>query len=238
MAKFSYRKLAVASATAAFATSVPVFIFLLNYYILISSSSYISLLESRTATPQLAESAISSSQAAAVSSEVVSYVRGSSEKFASASYFTPEEVSHLADVRKLMRQVNIAFYAAAAVAAFSAFALFVLSGNLLAFFFAAKRAVLSSGIVTIAISAFLVAAASTQFGSLFTNFHLIFFPAGNWEFPANYLLVNLFTADFFAAFARDMVIGMLINGIALVIAALAFGYLREAVVNSRKLKVK
>ena len=36
-----------------------------------------------------------------------------------------------------------------------------------------------------------------RFGSLFEKFHLIFFPQGNWMFPADSLLIQIFTEQFF-----------------------------------------
>ncbi len=224
MAKFSPRSLAGASATSAFVAAVTLLFFLLNYSLLLSSSSYLSSLESRTATPQLAEPALSPSQAAAVSSDVVSYVRGSSQLLSSSAYFTAREVSHLADVRKTMRLFTLALYLSAAAAVISALLLFVLSPNLPAFFFSARRAVFAAGMATIAASLLLILAASGSFDFLFMNFHAVFFRNGNWQFPSNYLLVNLFTSGFFSGFAKDIVVGAIINGIALVIAALLSGY--------------
>jgi len=234
---FNYRKLAVGFAASAFVVSVVLIILLLNLSFLLSSSGYLASMESKTATPQLAEPAMDASRTKAVSDDVISYVRGDSQQLSFASSFTQAEVSHLADVRRVIRLSFSTLGLLAGIAAVSAFLLFLLSKGPLDFFFRIKRAVLIAGIAVLTVSVLFIAA-SSRFDFLFTKFHQVFFQAGNWQFPSNYLIVNLFTADFFSGFARDMFTGIIINGAALVIAALVAGYLYQYVARTRMLGAK
>jgi integral membrane protein (TIGR01906 family) len=221
------RQLAIITTTIIFSVSALLLVFFLNYLVLISSQSYIGSLEDRTATPFFANPALNYSEAQEVSSSVVSYVRGDSKEFSSASFFTAVEVSHLSDVRTVMTKISRLALPFAAAAAVSIFLVVFLSRN--NWFFALKKAVLISGIACVMVSIVLFLASFLDFSSLFVSFHHFFFPQGNWQFPENYLIINLFTEEFFSAFAKDIVIGALINGIALVLAALTIGYAREMV---------
>lgn len=60
-----------------------------------------------------------------------------------------------------------------------------------------------------------------DFSYLFTVFHRIFFPQGNWLFPQDAVLVSVYAADFFYLFAFRIILrGMLISVVFLVFAIL------------------
>lgn len=66
-----------------------------------------------------------------------------------------------------------------------------------------------------------------SFELFFRQFHKVFFPQGNWIFPDNYLLVNLFPKEFFyrisiSIYIRMMTVAVIGHGISLV--AYALGY--------------
>ena len=55
---------------------------------------------------------------------------------------------------------------------------------------------LFGGLLTIIIT-IVVAVSSVKFDYLFRQFHLVFFPQGNWMFPSDYSLIMLFPKSFF-----------------------------------------
>ena len=57
-----------------------------------------------------------------------------------------------------------------------------------------------------------------NFLELFENFHLIFFPQGNWAFPEGSLIITIFPFGFFYDFFFKLILNSLI--IALVLFAL------------------
>ena len=56
---------------------------------------------------------------------------------------------------------------------------------------------------------------SLNFDWFFTNFHYIFFPQGNWQFPADSLLITMFPADFFRSFVLKMFFHALVGSLIL-----------------------
>jgi hypothetical protein len=72
---------------------------------------------------------------------------------------------------------------------------------------------LYGGIVSSAVLLFTLLWALADFGSLFTFFHQIFFPMGNWQFAATGKLVNLFPFEFFYGLTKEIFIKSLIFSI-------------------------
>lgn len=64
-----------------------------------------------------------------------------------------------------------------------------------------KGAIISLILITI-----LVLFTSLNFHQSFTIFHEIFFPQGNWAFPANSLIITLFPQDFFISITTKILI--------------------------------
>lgn len=61
---------------------------------------------------------------------------------------------------------------------------------------------------------------SIDFDSLFTVFHLILFPQGNWQFPSNSIIINLFPQEFFITTAIVCIITSFIIGLSLIVSSL------------------
>lgn len=198
----------------------PLLVFLGTYAFLISNTGHISALASKTATPEFAEPQIPDSEALAVSSEVVNYVRGGPE-IAGKSYFREEELSHLSDVRKVVSKSFLLLKISAAAIILSLIGILALTRSSAA---ARPRLFMkllfAAGADTLAL-AILAFAAFLSFDYAFTAFHLIFFENSQWQFPYNYLLVNLFTTDFFARLGRDILLGSLFFGVFLIASAAA-----------------
>lgn len=194
------------------------FIFLLgSFELLLSNGSYVSSLAAGTATLYNAEPKISQQNAAVISAEVAGYVRGGPE-ITHRSLFHEEEVSHLADVRRAMSGAFLLFKIVVALAAACIFAIFVLARKLAVDWKGmVQKGFLTAGTESTFVSS-LAIVAYFSFDTAFTAFHLLLFNGTQWQFPANYLLVNLFSQDFFALFARNLIIMAFIEG-ALLLAA-------------------
>lgn len=213
--------------------AIPFLAVLANYAFLLSSNSYLYSLAATTATPENALPRIVPETAAAASKDVIAYVKGAESELQYASYFRPEELSHLADVRAVMSASFTLIYFLAAVIAALMVGLFVASRNVAAFVFALRRTLFLSGIATVAVVIVLFLA-SLSFEFSFVTFHKILFNSSQWQFPSGYLLVNLFTEAFFAKFSRDVVLATLIQGILLLAAAVLIGRFYNMNNNAKK----
>ena len=201
-------------------TCLPLCILLGTFEIMLHNDDYLNSLASKTATPQLAEPKIPDPEAQAVSAEVVSYVRGGSAlPMAHSSYFREEELLHLANVRKVMSGALVVFVILAAAVVISVAGIIALTKKLRVI----RKHLLQKlfflvGIET-AVLAIIAVLASLAFDKAFALFHLILFRNGQWQFPQNYLLVNLFSTSFFATFARDLIVALFVESIVILVAA-------------------
>ncbi|MBI2572647.1 DUF1461 domain-containing protein [Candidatus Woesearchaeota archaeon] len=127
--------------------------------------------------------------------------------------YTTVQQSHLEDVKRVMFRVDIAFYSCIMVITFILLILLQKkkegTKNILHLIRAAS---ISSSIFILSIILFL----SISFNYLFTIFHQIFFPQGNWQFDADSLLIQTFPIEFFSN------IGIHIFGTALILAVAPF----------------
>ncbi|MBI2669324.1 DUF1461 domain-containing protein [Candidatus Woesearchaeota archaeon] len=101
--------------------------------------------------------------------------------------YTVSEVSHLEDVARVMNIVDVVFVL-----------LFI---GLMGILYWKKRELpdllFYGGISTAIITLFILLMAIFGFDALFTAFHTLFFPQGNWIFPADSLLIQTFPSIFF-----------------------------------------
>lgn len=200
--------------------SVPVLIILADFAFLLSSNSYIHSLAAATATPENSVQQMTRETAAAVSADVIAYVKSDESELQYAFYFRPEELSHLTAVRNVVSASFALMYFLAVVIAASIAWLFVISRKTAAFILALRRALFWSG-MAVAGLVVLLFLASLSFDFAFAAFHKLLFRSGQWQFPENYVLVNLFTTDFFARMARDILLGSLFFGVSLIASAAA-----------------
>lgn len=104
--------------------------------------------------------------------------------------FTESEVSHLEDVKQVMSYANYFFYA------------FLLTLTVIITYYRKDKEYLfqllnQGGKVTVAVMLLLGVLSFFFFNVVFTVFHQIFFPQGNWQFAADSLLIQTFPLDFF-----------------------------------------
>ena len=118
------------------------------------------------------------------------------------SYFSEKEKSHLADVKLLLTVIFSIYYLAVILLVFS----------LIWFFTREKKwkrewakMLLWAGSLTTGIIIILLLGALLNFDFTFQLFHKIFFPQGNFAFPADSLLKTLFPDSFFTNFALKII---------------------------------
>jgi integral membrane protein (TIGR01906 family) len=133
-------------------------------------------------------------------------------------FFTKDEVSHLDDVFFIFRIVRISI----SVAAFFGWGILIASihahGSLSPAAYRRARSILLGVALFTILCLF-------SFSSFFVAFHRIFFPQGNWEFPDNSLLIQLFPLTFW----KVEVGGVLCGGIvfALLFHILGLSYISD-----------
>ena len=114
----------------------------------------------------------------------------------SVAFFTENEISHMIDVKDLISKILLLFYGSL-IALIALLALLVLFERKHIKRFRGTGIVFvisSSAVLFIFIILYIL---SMNFSSLFDNFHLIFFPQGNFMFDSNSLLITLFPFNFF-----------------------------------------
>lgn len=135
--------------------------------------------------------------------------------------FSQEERSHMFDVKKVLSFSRILLILAVSIIAAG-----VITGYMLlrvtAFFL---RPIFYASMITLILVFLVLLGILFDFSSIFLGFHEIFFPQGNFTFPAGSLLITLFPFDFFLAITTNIFVTILV--ISLVIFAASFFLLRK-----------
>ena len=124
-------------------------------------------------------------------------VRYADPAMSMVDFFSDNEISHMEDVRDLLKNIFILF--SASLAAFIVLLLFLMLKE-------RKNGLKKTGLIfiwssSITLVIFLaLLILSTNFYSLFNDFHLVFFPQGNYMFPEGSLLLTMFPFGFFFQF--------------------------------------
>jgi integral membrane protein (TIGR01906 family) len=138
--------------------------------------------------------------------------------------FTPDENRHLLDVKILIDEFTGILYVSAGLA----IALLLL---LLLFFpkqLARRigRLLLWSGAITLVLTILFIVLA-LNFSWAFTEFHLVLFPQGNWSFPSDSYLIQLFPREFFYDFFLTIILRGAIVGALLLTAGMLISRRRK-----------
>lgn len=108
--------------------------------------------------------------------------------------YTAAEISHLQDVAKVIKSVDIFGYVMGTIIVLSLICFLV-------YFRKDKTLLLKllryGGIATMIIIGIILLGILFAFNSSFTAFHQLFFPQGNWQFAADSLLIQTFPLEFF-----------------------------------------
>ncbi|MFC2159712.1 DUF1461 domain-containing protein [Actinomycetota bacterium] len=141
--------------------------------------------------------------------ELDGHVRYADETRSSVAFFTENEINHMVDVRDLIFKILLLFYVSlAALIVFLALLLILEREHSKRFRGAGLVFLISSSVVLFLFIILYIL--SMNFSSLFDNFHLIFFPQGNFMFDANSLLITLFPFNFFYQYFTRLVTGSII----------------------------
>ena len=124
----------------------------------------------------------------------------------SLSGFTPSELSHLYDVKKVMNGAAAVLFVAV-----------LLTVSIVLHNFD-KKAFLFAGLTVLCIVFFLLLLAFFYFDQLFAAFHSLFFAQGTWIFPSDSKLIQLFPLSFFITLTKRILIGTFLCSIALIAA--------------------
>lgn len=123
--------------------------------------------------------------------------------------FTAGEISHLEDVKKVMKFADYLFYI-----------LFLMLSLILTYNRKDKKFTLRllkfGGIGTIVFVLLILIFTLVSFNFSFTVFHKIFFPQGNWTFPFDSKLIQTFPLEFFIEVSRNMFVLSLVLGVLIV----------------------
>jgi len=146
-------------------------------------------------------------------------VRYSDESMNTAASFRPEEISHLNDVRKLLVRIFILY--CGSVILFVIMTFLLIEKNI-------KNFIRNLGIIFIISSSFLLLFIiilyflGENFPVLFNNFHLLFFPQGNYAFPEGSLIITLFPSGFFYNFFIRLILSSTIISAVLLVTGIIF----------------
>ena len=134
--------------------------------------------------------------------------------------YTSQERSHLKDVQQVMRWANGVFYVL--LCAITAF--IVIWKKIQKKIWKTDQEMLQKllwhgGLTTVISLGLLSGLIVLFFNQVFTLFHLLFFPQGNWTFPADSHLIQTFPLEFFYSISLDIFLLSLVLGIILMITA-------------------
>jgi len=130
--------------------------------------------------------------------------------------FKEEEIEHMKDVRTLIKRIFYLFY----------FLIFLFIVLLIFLIKTSKKPLKYIGFILISGSSIIIILSLllylANFSNLFTNFHLVFFPQGNWMFPSDYMLIKLFSESFFYDISFRIIRNSLVSAVLLVIFGFYF----------------
>ena len=127
--------------------------------------------------------------------------------------YTVQEISHLKDVQKVMGGIDYVFYG------------LLLLLTLIVTYYRRDKSELRAlfryaGIATILFLIVFLLVHFLHFEWLFTQFHHIFFPQGNWIFPSESYLIQTFPLHFFIGISSRIFVLTLILGIIFILLSL------------------
>jgi len=137
-----------------------------------------------------------------------------------SSGFTSLEITHLQDVKQVMKYADYLFY----------FTLLIITG--LVIYYRKNKEFLfklfeSGGKVTVLAMIIIGGLAVLFFDSVFTLFHRIFFPQGNWQFAIDSKIIQTFPLDFFVMVSRNIFLLSLFFGMIFILLGYYFKYVHD-----------
>jgi integral membrane protein (TIGR01906 family) len=141
------------------------------------------------------------------------------------SVFSGNESSHLMDVKKLLTTASSWMLLLLALLVFSSIAMFFVFENRLMRNISIM--LVGSGMITIGLI-ILLGISALFFDQVFVLFHHVFFPQGNWTFPADSTLIRVFPERFFYDAFTTIIIRSAAAGVGLIIAGIGANHIMRA----------
>lgn len=159
-----------------------------------------------------------------INSDLLLYLKGERDNF-NKELFNQDEINHLEDVKILIQKINVFYYLTLIVLIFLIMILFLLNkkyflGNLSIILF-------FSGLLTLFSIIFLLVLIKLNFDNVFTIFHYIFFPQGNWLFSSSNNIIKLYPTGFFYEITKKIFITILIYANILILAAILLFFCKK-----------
>jgi len=146
-------------------------------------------------------------------------VRYADERKSTVAEFRPDEISHLYDVRKLLVKIFILY--CGSIILFVIITFLLIEKNI-------KNFIRNLGIIFVISSSFMLLFIiilyflGENFPVLFDNFHILFFPQGNYAFLAGSLIITLFPSGFFYDFFIRLILSSTIISVVLLVIGIIF----------------
>lgn len=131
--------------------------------------------------------------------QILAFLYGPFYRESTHEFLTPTERSHMTDVKELFDGFFILYMMAFGVV-IGIIGVFLYNKWWNRLDELLGRVLRASGWTLLAICFLLTAAALLNFTQFWLIFHAIFFPQGNWAFPATSTLITLYPAEFFEKF--------------------------------------
>ena len=138
----------------------------------------------------------------------ISYL-GNLQDMTGKKLFTPDELSHMVDVKEVVRNASMVLYVFGGMS-IAILVWFVVMGQ----WDSLRRSLNTGGWITIGLLGALLVFLAVSFDKLFEYFHRLFFQDGTWTFSESSTLIRLFPFEFW----RDAFV--LVIGFALIIGVL------------------
>ena len=131
----------------------------------------------------------------------------------SIKFFNETEISHLDDVRILLKKLLTVFYVS--IALFAVLTILLVEKKSKRFLKNISLSGLISSVILICLFVLLYFLGN-NFWALFDKFHYVFFPQGNWAFPEGSLIITIFPFGFFYDFFFKLItVSLIIAGVVL-----------------------
>ncbi len=117
--------------------------------------------------------------------------------------YTSSEISHLEDVKKVMSGIDYFFYLSLLVITFI-ITIYKKKKEII------KKLFYYGGISSLIFSGVIILFSLLSFNFIFTLFHKIFFPQGNWLFSMDSLLIQTFPIQFFITISLKIMVIVII----------------------------
>ncbi len=128
------------------------------------------------------------------------------------NFYTPNEISHLNDVKTLINNIFVVYYIALFLLLISVIIVYRYFSEEYSFFI--SKVLFYSGFLTIFIVIIMAIFSISSFSGTFEDFHRVFFN-GNYMFPYSSNMIKMFSEEFFQLFAARI---FLISGVKGIVA--------------------